>query len=924
MALNFVGGVKNLTASVTSLKKELASVYDVLKKIKGLGPSAFGDINAVLNKGGQMGIGTSGPLFTTNAQLPTPKGNYGNTNSVPASKPSSAAQESAYLATGISSAKMGIGFGLAQTAAGVVAGAGSMLPNLGDLVQRGGTYYQSSAMFGGVNAMAFQRSATRAMSGGITAQGSDAAAANVLTMGYNFAPGSSSMLSTLGQVSGAAKALNMDNTAAAAAMGGMATGQMGAQLYQYGIRQLDNKGNQRPMDQIAKDLLSKYFYAGKDITKIKPEQLQKDLQYGGLQASLNDMNFTQDQQSLIKYSWGQQIKGKSGSLLDADTKNNPALAAYKINTSEANLANAVQGPMVDGFNKAASAVTALNKALEGTPKLILEMKGAMQGFKGSQVGSGITGMISSVFNGAMGIGSNLYLLKQLKKLKLGGAPAAATATSEAAATVAAEGAASAAATTAATSTAAEAMAATAATGSAATAGAVSLAGLPVAAMIYDQYKKKKAGEKYAAELQDLVNQQKNGWKDFKGPTGPTYMSEYHDNRSWWKKLLHIGGGTDSGFSADIGSASSLSMYSGSSSPMASSNPAASMAATSSTSSMVSQGFAAKDLNTWGGAKNQHTGEDTVMPVNTPVKARYAGKVVANNLNKDYGIAVEIDHGDGYSSIYAHLNQKSVRMGEMVKVGQIIGKSGQTGKANGPHLHFEIRHGNTPIDPKIYNPNDPNKELVSGTYKDKSKTKGKGVILGSGDKREWAKKLLQQLGDPITDQNIAALTTWQAWEGGHWKNSAHYNPLNTTLKEPGSSPMNDLGHGMGVQSYPNWGTGYKATVDTLNQNQRGYAAIRDALKKGSDTQAVIAAVNASDWGTHIRGGSSQGFSADVTTANGTPTSPTEIPLTSVGNSTNNVYVTLQIQQATEQEAIQFAKQVKGYLEKGNRINTIGSK
>jgi hypothetical protein len=90
----------------------------------------------------------------------------------------------------------------------------------------------------------------------------------------------------------------------------------------------------------------------------------------------------------------------------------------------------------------------------------------------------------------------------------------------------------------------------------------------------------------------------------------------------------------------------------------------------------------------------------------------------------------------------------------------------------------------------------------------------------------------------------------AWEGGHWKNSAHNNPLNTTLKTSNSTgSMNSVG----VQRYASWDAGLDATIQTINNGR--YANILSALQAGNDPQAVIQAINASPWGTNIKGGKS---------------------------------------------------------------------
>lgn len=83
----------------------------------------------------------------------------------------------------------------------------------------------------------------------------------------------------------------------------------------------------------------------------------------------------------------------------------------------------------------------------------------------------------------------------------------------------------------------------------------------------------------------------------------------------------------------------------------------------------------------------------------PVYATRAGKVIsAVTSNSGYGIYVLIDHGDGYSSLYAHMSARYVSAGDSVAKGQMIGRVGSTGNSTGPHLHFEIRYYGEKKDP----------------------------------------------------------------------------------------------------------------------------------------------------------------------------------------------------------------------------------
>ncbi|MET8830040.1 M23 family metallopeptidase [Streptomyces sp. NPDC004610] len=91
----------------------------------------------------------------------------------------------------------------------------------------------------------------------------------------------------------------------------------------------------------------------------------------------------------------------------------------------------------------------------------------------------------------------------------------------------------------------------------------------------------------------------------------------------------------------------------------------------------------------------HSGQDFAVPTGTPVYAAHGGTVVKAGGNGGgdgpaYGNAVVIKHGNGMFSQYAHLSQVNVKIGQIVKTGQKIALSGNTGNSSGPHLHFEIR------------------------------------------------------------------------------------------------------------------------------------------------------------------------------------------------------------------------------------------
>ncbi|MFI6562395.1 transglycosylase family protein [Streptomyces sp. NPDC050534] len=104
------------------------------------------------------------------------------------------------------------------------------------------------------------------------------------------------------------------------------------------------------------------------------------------------------------------------------------------------------------------------------------------------------------------------------------------------------------------------------------------------------------------------------------------------------------------------------------------------------------------------SKGYHTGIDFPVPTGTTVKAIAAGRVVSAGWGGSYGYQVVIRHADGRYSQYGHLSAISVKAGQGVGAGQRIGRSGATGNATGPHLHFEVRTGpgfGSDIDPVAY-------------------------------------------------------------------------------------------------------------------------------------------------------------------------------------------------------------------------------
>ncbi|MDO5571819.1 MAG: M23 family metallopeptidase [Bacteroidales bacterium] len=97
----------------------------------------------------------------------------------------------------------------------------------------------------------------------------------------------------------------------------------------------------------------------------------------------------------------------------------------------------------------------------------------------------------------------------------------------------------------------------------------------------------------------------------------------------------------------------------------------------------------------------HEGMDFSAAIGTPVFATGEGVVIATGWQQGYGNTVEIDHGFGYKTVYAHLNKIKTKKGAKVNRGDEIGEVGNTGKSTGPHLHYEVRLKGKPMNPMNY-------------------------------------------------------------------------------------------------------------------------------------------------------------------------------------------------------------------------------
>jgi murein DD-endopeptidase MepM/ murein hydrolase activator NlpD len=737
----------------------------------------------------------------------------------------------------VTKGQVATGLGLGVVAVGATAM--SMAPSTMAAVTQamGASTY---AGFAGMTNIQATRMANRQAAGGATsAMGPTMAAATLSSFGYTAS--SMSSKSVMSQIGGLSAMTGMTNEQVAGAMGGV----NGMNFLRLGIRVRDSQGNLLPPNQI----INSVYNALTRGRKLTAQQAATGfLNPGGKGYQVLQQVAGGDQSLFNTLQSGMMARAQSGSPLSAATmssasatlsamnvdKSSPLYANFRNNSAQANLLGATEQGLVGGYNKALNANASLTNdlagmanAAQGVTNALMNLKGFLETFP--QAGS-VGGTVSGIASGATSLGANALVQRSMMKNLLKSAGR--------------------------------------------TGGEVAAA---------------KAASKgnFLSRAFNFVKRQFHGFKP-----GASILEDLavvgEDTVAAGEVAAVLGGPSDHGNMGHIGIGGP-----GTGTHLVSPVPKA----TPVTSPYGQRGGSSKTAGF-------HPGIDYGVQTGSNVYAIAAGKVTITGNGGGYGNYIEIDHGDKKSR-YAHLKTILVSRGDSVSAGQLIAKSGSTGNSTGPHLHLEILVNGKKVNPAPYlvgagtssatgpmvgskssvknasaaaaikdlgslSSQDLNTVLqqigatgVSGNMfgGGKSKNLGNnkaysfvkgsysvtpGTILGTGTQREWAKTLLTKLGKPITASNVTALTTWAAWEGGQWHNSAHYNPLNTTQPEGNARNINKEG----VKSYASWDQGYKGTLDTLNNGR--YKSILAALTKGTSTSAVLTAIDHSPWGTHIPG------------------------------------------------------------------------
>jgi len=112
---------------------------------------------------------------------------------------------------------------------------------------------------------------------------------------------------------------------------------------------------------------------------------------------------------------------------------------------------------------------------------------------------------------------------------------------------------------------------------------------------------------------------------------------------------------------------------------------------------LSSGFGTRQ-DPFTGEASRHEGLDFVAPRGSPIVATAPGRVVLAQYFGPYGRTVDVDHGRGFTTRYAHMSKIQVSIGDTVAAGDVLGNLGNTGRSTGPHLHYEVRFQGRPINP----------------------------------------------------------------------------------------------------------------------------------------------------------------------------------------------------------------------------------
>ena len=421
--MGILENVKGVSTEIKNILKYITDINTQLDKTKGKSTAVLDGAKKVNGKqGARVGEGTRMDMGTDNARFSggndtaqmfgrIAEQHMGNVRQAQANY-----DRANRVMTGVETA---VSFG--NTVGKSMMG---MMPDVGATIGRATGYYGAALMSGSGNRQAMARSTFGGLKGGMTGPGSDAAvAATLAAQGMSFSSNPASQyMNTVTAVGSAARFMNMDNTAAAQAIGGMYSGKTSAALMRnMGIFTTDPRtGAARPIGAVMQDVASRL----RNGRKLTVEGVNKSFQSGMLGVDLKGLGFSGDQQTLMKQYLIEQAKGHTMDLgstkgmaqLEKLAGINPQNALQKINTSETAAMTNAEQKYISGMDTAATHIEAMNKALYGAVDALGGFNSYLSTMSGSNVGKGAGDIVS----GVVGAAGNIAGMAMFGKMAGGG------------------------------------------------------------------------------------------------------------------------------------------------------------------------------------------------------------------------------------------------------------------------------------------------------------------------------------------------------------------------------------------------------------------------------------------------------------------------------------------------------------------------